>query len=81
MIIKLIIDNRETELYNNIILRDLEVYNEKIKIEKRNLELGDIIIIIEDENNEEKKTYIFERKTLKDLNSLVLCSQILIYII
>ena len=55
MIIKLIIDNRETELYNNIILRDLEVYNEKIKIEKRNLELGDIIIIIEDENNEENK--------------------------
>jgi len=71
MIIKLIIDNRETELYNNIILRDLEVYNEKIKIEKRNLELGDIIIIIEDENNEEKKTYIFERKTLKDLNGSI----------
>ena len=68
--IKLIIDNREKNLYNNINERDLDIYKNNINIKYLNLELGDIKIIIY--NNEEIiRELVFERKTLNDLNSSI----------
>tara|TARA_B100000795_G_scaffold229772_1_gene186963 strand:- start:880 stop:1629 length:750 start_codon:yes stop_codon:yes gene_type:complete len=67
---KLIIDSREVSLYNNIIERDLDKYKNDILIEYLNLELGDIHIIIY-EDDVIKRTLIFERKTLKDLLSSI----------
>tara|TARA_Y100000389_G_scaffold121879_1_gene119281 strand:+ start:1868 stop:2608 length:741 start_codon:yes stop_codon:yes gene_type:complete len=68
--IKLIIDNREKNLYNNITERDLDIYKDNINIEYLNLELGDIKIIIY--NNEDIiRELVFERKTLNDLNSSI----------
>lgn len=56
---KLIIDNRERRLYEEIKSRDLEEY--EIEISEKQLEIGDIII----EN--EKTKILFERKTNQDL--------------
>lgn len=67
---KLIIDSREVTLYNNIIERDLDKYKNDILIEYLNLELGDIHIIIY-EDDVVKRTLMFERKTLKDLLSSI----------
>ena len=64
--ITLIIDTRENLLYNNIIERDLDVYKNHISIEKKNLELGDIEINVDFTNK-----FIFERKTLSDLNASI----------
>lgn len=66
--IKLIIDSREKNLYNNIKERDLDIYKNNINIEYLSLELGDIKIIIYD-NDEIIRELVFERKTLNDLNS------------
>jgi len=63
--LKIIIDSRETNLYNNIIERDLDKYTDKITIIKQQLEIGDIHIEIND------LIYVFERKTMNDLLSSV----------
>jgi len=65
MFITIIIDNRETKLLSIINDRDLDIYKDKIKIEKQQLDIGDIHIKFE--NN----LYIYERKTVKDLISSV----------
>lgn len=64
--IKLHIDTREKKLFNDINSRDLDIYKDKIEILSTNLELGDIVLTIE--NN---KNLYFERKTLSDLNSSI----------
>ena len=57
--IKLVIDNRETKL--------IELFDKNnISIIKKNLEIGDILII-----NEEKPIIIIERKTLSDLSASI----------
>ncbi len=61
--LEIIIDNRETVLYNNMIERDMDKYD--IKITKKQLEIGDIHIIFND------NTYVYERKTMTDLISSV----------
>jgi len=60
------IDARETSLYNDIIDRDLDNYKENIQINSENLLLGDIHITYKN------ITYIFERKTLQDLQASIL---------
>lgn len=60
-----IIDSRETYLYDDIINRDLDIYTEKIEIAKNNIDIGDINIKY---CNIE---YIFERKTINDLISSI----------
>jgi len=65
MFITIIIDNRETKLLSIINDRDLDIYKDKIKIEKQQLDIGDIHIKFD--NN----LYIYERKTVKDLISSV----------
>jgi crossover junction endonuclease MUS81 len=63
MTLNIIIDNRETNLYNNMIERDLDKYD--IQITKKPLEIGDIHIIYND------IIFIYERKTIADLISSV----------
>ena len=63
--IEIVIDSRETLLFNNIIARDLDKYNDKVKITKEQLELGDIIIKFDD------NIFVYERKTIRDLLSSV----------
>lgn len=63
--LKIIIDSRETNLYNNIIERDLDKYTDKITIIKQQLEIGDIHIEYDD------LIYVYERKTVNDLLSSV----------
>jgi crossover junction endonuclease MUS81 len=63
--LKIIIDSRETNLYNNIIERDLDKYVDKITIVKQQLEIGDIHIQMDD------LIYVYERKTINDLLSSV----------
>jgi crossover junction endonuclease MUS81 len=63
--LKIIIDSRETNLYNNIIERDLDKYTDKITIIKEQLEIGDIHIQMDD------LIYVYERKTVNDLLSSV----------
>jgi len=63
MTLNIIIDNRETNLYNNMIERDLDKYD--IQITKKPLEIGDIYIIYND------IIFIYERKTIADLISSV----------
>ena len=65
MMINIIIDNRETELYKDIIERDLDKYKEKITITKEQLELGDILIKFDD------RVFVYERKTMNDMISSV----------
>jgi len=65
MQVSIIIDNRETKLYTNLNERDLDIYKDKIIIEKRQLDIGDIHINFND------ITYIYERKTVNDLLSSV----------
>jgi ERCC4-type nuclease len=59
------IDARETTLYNDITERDLDNYAEKIEIVSENLTQGDIHITYKSLN------YIFERKTLADLQASI----------
>ena len=61
------IDARETNVYNDIIDRDLDNYKDNIQIISANLLLGDIHITY---NN--SLTHIFERKTLADLQASIL---------
>lgn len=61
--IKIIIDNRETKLYSILTNRDLDNYKDKIDIELKQLELGDIHIIPPSQSH----IYIYERKTVPDL--------------
>jgi crossover junction endonuclease MUS81 len=63
--LRIIIDSRETNLYNNIIERDLDKYTDKITIIKQQLEIGDIHIEMND------LIYVYERKTINDLLSSV----------
>ena len=63
--LKIIIDSRETNLFNNIIERDLDKYIDKITIIKQQLEIGDIHIQMDD------LIYVYERKTINDLLSSV----------
>lgn len=65
MQVSIIIDNRETKLYKYLIERDLDIYKDKIFIEKSQLDIGDIHI------NFNNNTYIYERKTVNDLISSV----------
>jgi len=58
--IELTIDSRESSLFNTIIERDLDIYKDYISIEKKQLDIGDIIISC-------NTKYIFERKTVSDL--------------
>ena len=59
------IDARETTLYNDITGRDLDDYTDKIEVVSENLTLGDIHITYKGLN------YIFERKTLADLQASI----------
>ena len=59
--IDLFIDSREKNLLKIIIERDLDNYKDKINIHNKQLDIGDIQIILE--NN----LFIFERKTTNDL--------------
>jgi len=59
--IEIIIDNRERNLYKNICERDLDIYKDDINIQNKQLDIGDIQIIIDG------YLYIFERKTTNDL--------------
>ena len=59
------IDNRETSLFNNLILRDLDKYKDFITIQKEQLEAGDIIIYFND------VVFVYERKTIRDLLSSI----------
>ena len=61
----IIIDAREHKLYEDIIARDLDTYNDKIEIIKENIDLGDIHIVYND------IFFIFERKTTGDLQSSI----------
>ena len=63
MSLNIIIDNRETNLYNNMMERDLDKYN--IIITKKQLDIGDIHITFNDIN------FIYERKTMYDLISSI----------
>jgi len=63
--ITIIIDGRETSLYGEIINRDLDIYSDKVEIIKENIDLGDIHIKFND------IFYIFERKTVPDLQSSI----------
>jgi ERCC4-type nuclease len=63
MDLEIIIDNREILLFNNMIERDLDKY--EIKITKKQLEIGDIHIIFND------NIYVYERKTMNDLISSI----------
>ena len=65
--IRIIIDNRETKLYSIIKDRDLDIYKDKIEIELKQLDIGDIHII----PSNESKIYIYERKTINDLISSI----------
>lgn len=59
--IDLFIDSREKNLLKIIIERDLDNYKDKINIHNKQLDIGDIQIILD--NN----LFIFERKTTNDL--------------
>jgi len=63
--LNILIDSREANLYNDIINRDLDIYTDKIEINKNNIDIGDINIKYLDIE------YIFERKTIKDLISSI----------
>jgi len=65
MQLSIFIDNRETKLYSSIMERDLDVYKDKISIEKTQLDIGDIHIIFND------IIYVYERKTVSDLLSSI----------
>ena len=56
-------DSKEINLFNNMIERDLDKY--EIKIAKKQLDIGDIHIIFND------NIYIYERKTMNDLISSI----------
>ena len=60
------IDARETNIYNDIISRDLDNYKDKIEILSENLLIGDIHITYKN------LVHIFERKTLQDLQASIL---------
>ena len=61
MIVKILIDSRESKLIEILNERDLDNYKEKIIIEKKQLDVGDIHILFND------IIYIYERKTVTDL--------------
>ena len=63
--LEIIIDSREQKLYEDIISRDLDVYTDKINIQYKTIDLGDIHIIYND------IVLIFERKTISDLQSSI----------
>jgi crossover junction endonuclease MUS81 len=63
--IKIIIDNREKQLYTNIKERDLDIYKDKIEINVQQLDIGDIHIYFS--YNDNNYLYIYERKTSNDL--------------
>ena len=65
MQLSIFIDNRETKLYSSIMERDLDVYKDKISIEKTQLDIGDIHIKFND------IIYVYERKTVSDLLSSI----------
>jgi crossover junction endonuclease MUS81 len=67
--IKIIIDNREKQLYTNIKERDLDIYKDKIEINIEQLDIGDIHIYFSYNNND--YLYIYERKTSTDLISSI----------
>lgn len=63
--LNILIDSRESNLYNDIINRDLDIYTNKIEFNKNNIDIGDINIKYRDIE------YIFERKTINDLISSI----------
>ena len=63
--LNLIIDNREINLISRIKDRDLDCYCEKINIDIKQLDIGDVHII------SDTKSLFIERKTVKDLISSV----------
>lgn len=82
MSLKLVIDNRETKLINILqsLINDNKLYN-NIKLEVKNLTLGDIVFVEEkkcasnqpetNETIEEQEILLFERKTINDLASSI----------
>ena len=65
MIVKILIDSRESKLFGILNERDLDNYKDKIIIEKQQLDVGDIHIIFNE------IIYIYERKTIPDLLSSI----------
>lgn len=65
--IEIEIDSREKYILNDFLSRDLDIYKDKIQIISKNLQLGDIVVIIKSIN----KILYFERKTLADLTSSI----------
>ena len=63
--VEIIIDNRERNLWKIMNERDLDIYKDKINIQNKQLEIGDIHIIL---NN---NLFIYERKTINDLLSSI----------
>ena len=63
--VEIIIDNRERNLWKIMNERDLDIYKDKINIQNKQLEIGDIQIIF---NN---NLFIYERKTINDLLSSI----------
>lgn len=85
MSLKIVIDNRETKLINILqsLINDNKLYN-NIKLEVKNLTLGDIVFVKEkkcssnqpetnesNETIEEQEILLFERKTINDLASSI----------
>ncbi len=65
---KLIIDSRETKLYDECLKLKQTIDNyKKINIESKSLDLGDIIVKDDDDNDK----LIIERKTISDLISSI----------
>lgn len=57
----IVVDNRETRLHDILLARDLDVFSDKINIEVKQLDIGDIAI----------DNMLFERKTLQDMLSSI----------
>lgn len=63
--IKLVIDSRESALYQNISNRDLDKYKDYLELQSEQLELGDIHIHFRE------NLLVFERKSISDLLSSI----------
>lgn len=63
--LSIVIDAREASLYAEISERDMDIYSDRIEIIKENIDIGDIHLKYNDIH------YIFERKTVPDLQSSI----------
>jgi crossover junction endonuclease MUS81 len=67
--ITIIIDNRETKLFNLLTERDLDIYKNTITIKKEQLNIGDIAIHFNHDGAD--YSHIYERKTVSDLQASI----------